>query len=1296
MSCLGLTSREAQERLSAELTRLLNSRVKIGWLREARNNPLPVLRAALTGAAGLILVVQVAVFPERRTAVSLFQAIFLLFLATFNLSLLGWEVYMLQTLKVRKLLCKLAPTLDNPCPWTWSDYPKSSISTLRGPLTIPAFRDGVLVNTPISLLVYGDVIELDPGIPSPAKAVLRENGSAEVIMQVEVSEVLPEHVFKKRDVKDKGGSFKFLAEMNPVLLEIVKTPILAFLESALQKDDPLSFLSREINLLIYITTVALAPIYFSALVLNVLRYFLLKEDFDDSWPEMFFGLPVYTAIPLLLPYFPLVWFLSNLYGTARVILLVEGGPLYFCKSDWKGKGMVYIRTLRIMWELVCWCTHHPNYKVFHILGTLTSVCAVDKEYLLSSGFPSPEKIFLLKTEGVVTEEVEPQAGTKRQTSMGAHNNDDIVGNARHNREVRIEPTDVRLAVTVPDSGDVNLPKTSMDQQQQHLHTSPTMSVKFSLGLETDEVKKECEQDKSDTLQILSYADSLTASPILSDYTPFELVMEILDVSPDPNSFSGIAFDDVNWQANIGSLKAIGVNLLSTSHITKTPFYFPPLDSYGELQQHLHKSSCSCSLGSEIGVTEYYSRKLKKQVMLYSVSSPGVDFRKTFLRKSMAPSVVNYNCNIPPHITSTMISELETGKNLIMSRGSGDMIASCCSDFWDGGDVQPMTDAERLSIVEYYNARSISSYCVALAYNPMMDLNASDLPQKNIGIFIPPSSLEKNPSDLSLTVSCKEPYSQLSTAEQIFKNLQCNQVFLGLVTLQYRPKLGVVSLIEDLYAAGIRFVHFTAEHEHRAKIFAQKLGLEADWNSFISLARPTPEKVVVDAKEQPSEAVISDDEDDNESSMASSMRSLVYGALSNILARLPKGIDNIRPHIEKVDNVPLLVSLFTDCTTQTITSMIEIMQENSEVIMCMGNAWNHENASIFSQADIGLSLIPRYVDFPMCTVTETCAVSNSHSLQNNGSVTAQSKSSFSPLELASYLNSMSCHLCFGRDDNVSLPSIIWESRRLLSLVRLSLIFSMGASFSLSALMLFSSLFFLPPPLSSSHLFWAITAVIPLITLSFLATPLDPKFKTLMPIKKKKPFPEFWLVILEFGLFGITGLYALFLFSLTLGQLCNTKTTSHCHVLLGDRNRNNSSPWNGWRGQNEKELFFAQDFVAFFMTIYLIVLSIRYIHLTRPLWELWKFISWHYVAATSGAIVLQVVYLVVSQSVGERLPVTSGLSSVPVHVWCLCFLWPFVIIPMAEILKHVDKKKFKKTQTLLELQFGTRLGMHSPVS
>ncbi len=48
------------------------------------------------------------------------------------------------------------------------------------------------------------------------------------------------------------------------------------------------------------------------------------------------------------------------------------------------------------------------------------------------------------------------------------------------------------------------------------------------------------------------------------------------------------------------------------------------------------------------------------------------------------------------------------------------------------------------------------------------------------------------------------------------------------------------------------------------------------------------------------------------------------------AQLPKGIENIRPHLETMDNVPLLVSLFTDCTPSNTTEMLKIMQEYGEV------------------------------------------------------------------------------------------------------------------------------------------------------------------------------------------------------------------------------------------------------------------------------------------------------------------------------------------------------------------------------
>lgn len=68
------------------------------------------------------------------------------------------------------------------------------------------------------------------------------------------------------------------------------------------------------------------------------------------------------------------------------------------------------------------------------------------------------------------------------------------------------------------------------------------------------------------------------------------------------------------------------------------------------------------------------------------------------------------------------------------------------------------------------------------------------------------------------------------------------------------------------------------------------------------------------------------------------------------AKLPKGIDNIRPHLENVDNVPLLVSLFTDCTPNATKEMIKIMQEYEEVVCVLGSMANESNIPIFLQAD----------------------------------------------------------------------------------------------------------------------------------------------------------------------------------------------------------------------------------------------------------------------------------------------------------------------------------------------------------
>lgn len=68
------------------------------------------------------------------------------------------------------------------------------------------------------------------------------------------------------------------------------------------------------------------------------------------------------------------------------------------------------------------------------------------------------------------------------------------------------------------------------------------------------------------------------------------------------------------------------------------------------------------------------------------------------------------------------------------------------------------------------------------------------------------------------------------------------------------------------------------------------------------------------------------------------------------AKLPKGIENIRPHLEEVDNVPLLVSLFTDCVPEATKEMIKIMQQYGEVVCVLGSSANFHNMPIFLQSD----------------------------------------------------------------------------------------------------------------------------------------------------------------------------------------------------------------------------------------------------------------------------------------------------------------------------------------------------------
>ena len=113
--------------------------------------------------------------------------------------------------------------------------------------------------------------------------------------------------------------------------------------------------------------------------------------------------------------------------------------------------------------------------------------------------------------------------------------------------------------------------------------------------------------------------------------------------------------------------------------------------------------------------------------------------------------------------------------------------------------------------------------------------------------------------------------------------------------------------------------------------AEKIGLQFDWNCAISL--------------RALDGVSSRDPH----------RYISQYADWDVLARMPHGIKAIRHHLKEVDNVPLLVSLFTDATTSTTRHMIDIFRENGEIVLCVGSSCRLQNNAIFSASDLAVAV-----------------------------------------------------------------------------------------------------------------------------------------------------------------------------------------------------------------------------------------------------------------------------------------------------------------------------------------------------
>ncbi|KAF1803269.1 hypothetical protein FB192DRAFT_1075853 [Mucor lusitanicus] len=472
----------------------------------------------------------------------------------------------------------------------------------------------------------------------------------------------------------------------------------------------------------------------------------------------------------------------------------------------------------------------------------------------------------------------------------------------------------------------------------------------------------------------------------------------LDVEEDSDEEAGLKFEDQDWEQYLPCLKPLGLNFMLNTNCGV--IQSRKRSEYHRRRSKLHvygktapaRQSCLCRLGKCIGFREEALQSFALRAEIYTfapyheiLNTPRYKYSKY------------YQFEVP-NALSTVFEERTSGSYQLLTDGHPSLVMDKCSDYWDGNSLQTMSETMEKKINDFFqNALVHDMQCIAYAYRPINTVNDGRIPFLNpsddededpgcafvVLPYKPPSSDSSDSSSESSSESSlhhsngKQPanienapksrrtskgttasISRSTTAsttnssgssessetgssdysfeedepvdEQeeatFYKEVVKGQIFLGMTAMCHQPKQNVVDFIEDLGLAGIRFVYFSTTAERESKAFAERLGLETDWNSCILLSNP-------------------DDENCGNG----------YLQTHDIKAQLPRGIDEIRPHLEDVDDIPLHVSLFAECTPRAMREMIRIFQENGEVVCCIGNALNTKNTESFALVSSTLGL-----------------------------------------------------------------------------------------------------------------------------------------------------------------------------------------------------------------------------------------------------------------------------------------------------------------------------------------------------
>ncbi|XP_053975202.1 transmembrane protein 94 isoform X3 [Hylaeus volcanicus] len=1349
---LGLTTKIALETLQRDIKRVLqeyeedyrkHKKYKV-WLKDTLHHRSQYTTLCWTSAIALlinaiILIVASFTMDDTRYHTLPYEGLSVCCLVVLNFALVVSDNKLRHEEiphRVRILVDQLevAKTTSQ---WNPENYPHLC-SPLSPCLTLQwTYRDGHIVNLPWALLVAGDIIVIKPGQQAPGYCVPYDDPDAPAL---HAREVYSPQIHSANEIFSTPQA---RAPLKNKIYRLQETPYLTNLRMALDQalDRPVTYHNRKRHLLMIccIEQLAYPVLLIIVLIVNLFRYLYLSEYFGVGyWNEMFLLQPIAISIPLLPLVFPICWIFLNCFGMARFKALFKlyqsSKKLQFVDpfEDTDISGPSYPEVVYNWLELreyffnILFGKEHMmsrSASILHVLGSVTALCCVDKKGILSWPNPTAEKVFFLRnantlspssSTGSLDRSSEPQCHNKTEDSKEYSNKTSYVQHDMSHSTAEV------LDLT----HDHALPfRLQFDDHSWRQHLNSLKPLGLAILLNT------CNMDTQE--HYMQFCCHVTCEALYNENLVPVTNRRYQDHSVEDKS---------------------GYEAKDTMQSSRQVYLVDESGSLGQMW-------CLCELAKQIGFQDQAQHifQLEQQLSTFRHVQPEMVRRDIKFARSLS---IATKLKFPfPHMVAVVVKERTGGGLQLLTQGTADIILDSCIEYWDGHDLCPLSASDRKKVQDFYQRTSLTSYCTAFAYRPLtrginkkMSKIYLELPADSKHLYTPHRSPTPLPWDFRNVLDprvkgilgqfhstdsllCSENKDDnVSDVESCF-DIQCNQVFIGMVTMQYQAQTDMVQLIEQLDRACIRFVHFSKENELRSRVFSEKMGLESGWNCHISLlserastnldnnramSMSAPSAINTDFStvkfdDETTEwndtglsqvkSAMSHREQDNtvrseDSVLVQSVdlgsgqeawRSLscltdsteqsapVNFDLSN-RAKLPRGIDKIRPHIELIDNVPLLVSLFTDCNTAVTREMLHIMQDYGEVVCVLGSSANAENMPIFMQADAGVAVEPLYPQ--VCQRVPVLSATR----EDQGP---------SPIDLSRALNSIACSLSVKREDPIAVFHLIMEARHYMKCLWNCVQFWLCCTVTLSFTQAVSGFLLLPPLFSVDQVLWLSCLVIPMLSISMIATPKDTTImqratgKNQCTVNGQVALFVLWCYGSKFLPTVLTIVFSQCISFLTL---CPTYTTTDSKCLYVYPDARGEASWGGW-GAKPNVILVVQHFALTLLVLHLVTISIGFVHREYSIWKKQPFNNFVWLLSAFIALAAQAAF---SGTVFCNFWKEEGqnIKDFPIHL-PLFFLvsLPF-IFAVNELVKWQEIKVNVRYQKRARLEFGTKLGMNSP--